>query len=286
MIWNGVPWEVSNIGLQATLVNPLLGGGQLQLPLGVLIGKHSRPVVENEPWFPSQAGDWVTLSDDTYGRVEQQTMEQVILKLKGNTLKFYPTPEFLGATPMNLSKGFRYSIEFGLDYSVQPRICDEIPKIFEKGLRKHLNPHYKEGSPDFIFTKVSFDNAGSSSLNLKIIIDVEGRCAENYEDIQRSIQSTLVRICNENNLTIPFNQLTVTLPENLQPKKEREPLAAHRVQIRDHAPAQSFRSPVGSAHHTARKDRYTRLYAGRHASDRQGAVAGRPGRLRSADHSW
>jgi hypothetical protein len=218
VIWNGVPWEVENISIQATLVNPLLEGGQLLLPLGVLIGKHSRPLVEGEPWFPSQVGDWVTLSDGTYGRVEQQTMEQVVLRLKGNTLKFYSTPEFLSTTPMNLSKGFRYDIEFGLDYSVQSRICDEIPKLFEKGLWTHLERHYQKDSPDFTYTKVSFDNAGSSALNLKILVDVEGRCAESYEDIQRDIQSTLVRICNENNLTIPFNQLTVTLPDNLKPK--------------------------------------------------------------------
>ena len=218
LIWNGVPWEVANLGLQATLVNPHLEGGQLQLPLGTLIGQISRPVVENEPWFPSQTGDWVTLSDGTYGQVDQQTMEQVVLRLKGNTLKFYSTPEFLGTTPMNLSKGFRYDIEFGLDYGVQSRICDEIPKLFEKGLWTHLRRHYQEDSPDFTYTKVSFDNAGASALNLKVIVDIEGRCAESYDDIQRDIQSTLVRICNENNLTIPFNQLTVTLPDNLNPK--------------------------------------------------------------------
>ncbi len=216
LIWNGVPWEVTNLGLQATLVNPHLEGGQLQLPLGALIGKLSRPIVADEPWFPSQTGNWVTLSDGTYGQVEQQTMEQVVLRLKGNTLKFYSTPEFLGTTPMNLSKGFRYDIEFGLDYSVQSRICDEIPQLFEKGLWTHLERHYQKDSPDFTYTKVSFDNAGSSALNLKVIVDVEGHCAERYEEIQRDIQSTLVRICNENNLIIPFNQLTVTLPDNLK----------------------------------------------------------------------
>lgn len=218
LIWNNVPWEVANLGLQATLVNPYLEGGNLNLPLRVLIGKYSRPIVEDEPWFPSQMSDWVILSDGTYGRIEQQTMEQVVLRLKGNTLKFYSTQEFLGKTPMNLSKGFRYDIEFGLDYSVQSRIVDEIPKLFEKGLWTHLERHYQKDSPDFTHTRVSFDNAGSSSLNLKVIVEVEGRCAESYEEIERDIQSTLVRVCNENNLTIPFNQLTVTLPENLKPK--------------------------------------------------------------------
>ena len=218
LIWDGVPWEVANIGLQVTLINPDLEGGQLQLPLGELIGKHSRPIVEDEPWFPSQAGDWVILSDGTYGQVKQQTMEQVILRLKGNTLKFYSTPEFLSKTPVNLSKGFRYDIEFGLDYSVLSRICDEIPQLFEKGLRTHLERHYRKNLPDFTHTKVSFDHAGSSALNLKVLVHVEGRCAERYEEFRRDIQTALVRICNENNLVIPFNQLTVTLPGNMQSK--------------------------------------------------------------------
>ncbi len=218
LIWNGVPWEVVNLGLQATLVNPHLEGGQLQLPLGELIGKISRPVVEGEPWFPTETGDWVTLSDGTYGRVKQQTMEQVILQLKGNTLKFYATPEFLDKTPMNLSKGFRYDINFGLDYSLQSRICDEIPQLLEMGMRTHMERHYRKNLPDFTYTKVSFDHAGSSALNLKVLVHVEGRCAERYEEFLRDIQSTLVRICNENKLVIPFNQLTVTLPDNFNSK--------------------------------------------------------------------
>ena len=220
LIWNGVPWKIDNLSLQATLSNPRLEGGKLQLPLGELIGKHSRPIVEGEPWFPTQIGNWVRLSDGTYGRVDHQTMEQVILRLKGDTLKYYSTPEFLGKTPMNLSQGFRYAIDFGLDYREQSRICDEIPKLFEKGLWTYLEHHHQEGSPDFTYTGISFDHAGSSSLNLKVIVHVEGRCAERYEEIEREIQSTLVRLCNENDLLIPFNQLTVTLPDNLKPKTE------------------------------------------------------------------
>ncbi|MDH3256530.1 MAG: hypothetical protein OEM27_02835, partial [Nitrospinota bacterium] len=78
--------------------------------------------------------------------------------------------------------------------------------------------HYRKNLPDFTHTKVSFDHAGSSALNLKVLVHVEGRCAERYEEFRRDIQTALVRICNENNLVIPFNQLTVTLPGNMQSK--------------------------------------------------------------------
>ncbi len=216
LIWKGVPWHIESIGLQATLVNDRLEGDFIQLPVGELVGKHSRPTIDNEPWFPTQCGDWVFLDDGTYGKVEHQTMEQVVLRLKGETLKYYSTPEFLAKTPMNISQGFRYDIDFGLDYSLQSRICDEIPNLFEDGLRKHLQNHFQEGSPDFTHVEISFNDAGTSSLNLKIILHADGRCAEQHEEMQREVQTTLVRICNENQLTIPFTQLTVNLSDELK----------------------------------------------------------------------
>ncbi len=211
LIWKGVPWLVEEIRLQATLINERLEGGELKLPLHELIGQHSRPVVDHEPWFPTRTGDWVILSDSSYGRVESQTMEQVVLKLKGGALKFYPTPDFLTLNPVNISNGFRYAIEFGLDYGVQERVIDALPRLFEEGLQKHLARHFEGSPPDFTFLEVSFDHAGSSSLNLMIIVHVDGRCAARFEENKREIQSVLVRICNENDLTIPFNRLTIDL---------------------------------------------------------------------------
>ncbi len=216
LIWKGVPWHVKTIGLQAVLVNDCLEGGSIHLPVRMLINENSRPIVENEPWFPTRVGDWVLLQDGTYGQVQRQTMEQVVLRLKGNTEKFYTIEDFLEQTPRNISQGFRYDMLFGLDYEVQDRICDEIPKIFADGLEKHLSHHFQDGSPDFTHLEVTFDNAGASSLNLKIVVHVEGRCADLYEEIFREIQTTLVRICNENGLRIPFTQLTVNLADDIK----------------------------------------------------------------------
>ncbi|MEE9259281.1 MAG: mechanosensitive ion channel family protein, partial [Nitrospinaceae bacterium] len=211
LIWLGLPWLVKDIGLEATLVNERLEGGEIKLHLSELIGKHSRPVVDNEPWFPTRTDDWVILPDNSYGRVENQTLEQVVLRLKGGALKYYSTSRFLEQNPMNISDGFRYCIEFGLDYGVQSKVCEEIPGLFENGLRKHLKKSFDGASPDFNFLEVSFDNAGPSSLNLMIIIHVDGRCADRYEENRREIQSALVAICNENGLVIPFNRLTINL---------------------------------------------------------------------------
>ncbi len=211
LLWQGIPWQVREIGLQATLVNERLEGGEVRLPVHELIGKFSRPLVDGEPWFPSSTGDWVLLSDHSYGRVQNQTMEQVVLWLKGGSLKFFPTADFLSMTPVNLSTGFRYSIEFGLDYSEQSRVCTVLPALFEDGLKKKLRHHLEGDAPDFKFLAVRFASAGASSLNLAILIDADGRMANQYEDCKREVQAALVALCNENNLTIPFNQMTVTL---------------------------------------------------------------------------
>ncbi len=214
LMWQGVPWRVEEIRLQALLVNDRLEEGEIYLPLHELVGKHSRPVVDNEPWFPTKPKDWVLLADGSYGQVEHQTMEQVVLRLKGGALKYFATGDFLAQNPVNISDGFRYNLQFGLDYGIQSRICDEIPKLFEDAIKNHLKHHFEGGSPDFNHLEVSFDSAGASSLNLRVIVHVDGRCAEFYEEYQRELQTTLVRICNENDLVIPFNQLTVSLADD------------------------------------------------------------------------
>lgn len=215
LLWHGVPWRVREIGLQAILVNERLEGGEVRLPVHELIGKFSRPLVDNEPWFPTAPGDWVLLSDNSYGQVRNQTMEQVVLRQKGGSLKFFPTADFLSMAPVNLSTGFRYNIEFGLDYAEQERVCTVLPALFQDGLRHKLRHHLEGDSPDFKFLAVRFASAGASALNLAILIDAEGRMADQHDDIRREIQAALVTLCNENNLTIPFNQLTVTLAQPL-----------------------------------------------------------------------
>jgi hypothetical protein len=213
-IWNNVPWLVRDIGLSAILVNENLQGGELRLPVRDLIDKHSRPVVEGEPWFPTKVKDWVILNDGSYGCVKHQTLEQVVLRMKGDSLKFYSTIEFMNHSPLNISAGFRYCIELGLDYKVQDRIGEEIPTLIENGLKNILAKFFTGDSPDFTFLEVRFDNPSASSLNLMIIIHADGKCADRYEENRREIQTALVQTCNENNLTIPFSQLTINMADN------------------------------------------------------------------------
>lgn len=216
IIWQGVPWLVRDLGFYSTLINEQLQGGHIKVAAAEFIGMHSRPVVENEPWFPTNQGDWVLLSDDTYGKVLIQTPEQIVVhavQTPGGTHKYYPTADFLALKPRNLSKGFCIAIKFGLDYGIQTRICKEIPEIFLKGIKSRLSHRISGNDPDFNNLNVEFHSAGESSLNLWVKVDCPGRLAHLYLDLFREMQTTLVEICNEHGLTIPFNQLTIHIPE-------------------------------------------------------------------------
>lgn len=212
IIWQGVPFLVRDLGFYSTIVNEQLEGGYIKVAAAEFIGMHTRPVVKDEPWFPTSKGDWALLSDDTYGQILTQTPEQVIIhevQTLGGTHKYYPTAEFIAQKPRNLSIGFCLVVEFGLDYGVKSRICNEIPEIFIKGIQSRLSNRLSGDDPDFKDLRVEFHNVGESELNLWVKTDCPGRMAHLYLDLERELQKTLVDICNEHNLTIPFKQLKI-----------------------------------------------------------------------------
>ncbi len=215
MIWKGVPFYVKEIGLYTTLINDQLEGGMIRMPVGELIDHHSRPVVDSESWFPTQKGDWIFLDDGTYGRVERQTMEQVTL-YNYASLKYYPTSDFLSQKPRNLSQGYRLVITFGLDYGTQSRVCNELPKMFEEGLKNYLTYYYNKEPSVITSLHVNFESAGASSLNLIILVKVDGLYGEDYYPLKWDVNKYLVQICNDNDLVIPFTQMTVSLSDDVK----------------------------------------------------------------------
>jgi hypothetical protein len=115
--WNGLPWRVKQLGFQSELVNPAFPGVVLRLRSSVMVSLSSRPAVGagdsltfNEPWFPSVVGDYVLLDDGTYGLVEAQSPEQVILNFN-SARKHYLTPAFLAKNPQNYSYGFELDVD-------------------------------------------------------------------------------------------------------------------------------------------------------------------------------
>ena len=107
-------------------------------------------------------------------------------------------------------------IELGLDHGMQSRICEEITTLIGSGLKNLLFKFFEGTSSDFNFLEVRFDNPGASSLNLMVVIHLNGKCPDPHEEKRREIQMALVQFCNTNNLTTSFNQLTINMADGAQ----------------------------------------------------------------------
>ncbi len=212
LIWQGIPWQVIKVGYYTTLRNELLQGRTVRVTAHEILKLHSRIYAPNEPWFPCRRGDWILLKDGTYGQVDLQTPEQVILRLAGGSRKFYRSAEFITSEPQNLSDGFFLSLIFGLDYGVQKNICEKIPRIFTEKLKSKLASYFDDKHLMIKNFEVTFHSAGESSLNLWVKGSCHGNLAHKYLVLPKQFNHAMVEICNEEGLTIPFNQLTVHMP--------------------------------------------------------------------------
>lgn len=212
MEFKGVPYKVDSLAFSARLVNPLLDGGVQNLPVKALVGHHSRPAGDHEEWFPTRTGDWVELSDGRIGKVSYQNPSSVQVVELGGAQVVYPTASFVELNPRNLSTGFRIQSVFGVDYRHQNEATQDIPKAMNKALT--------EGLKDVVDAawirdvEVRFQTAGSSSLDYRVNVDLDGKAASSLEIVQDTIQRILVETCNANGWTIPFPQLTIHRVDN------------------------------------------------------------------------
>lgn len=207
VIYQGLPWRISRLNLKSDLVNPLLTGGRLKLPMKEMLNLISRRWSRNEPWFPCKPDDYVILADNSYGKIILQTPEVVQIQLVGGEVRSYPTLDFLSSTPTNLSEGFGLFVSFGLDYNLQQKITSDVLDKFEGYVSRTMSEskhgeHVKD-------VHIEFEEASASSLNLIIIAKFSGEAAEHYYELRRFLQHIAVDACNENEWSIPFTQLTV-----------------------------------------------------------------------------
>lgn len=218
VVYNGLPWRVNALTFSASLQNPLLEGGTLQVPVRELVGFQSRRFDENEPWFPSAAGDYVIFDDNTYGRVIVQTPEAVqVLVL--SAIQTFTATTYLDRSPRNLSReGFNLSISFGLDYQHQAEITTTIPNKMEAYLREGLSKSPVREA--FKELRVEFEFANASSLDLAIIATFTGAAAGNYLGTRRLMQRLAVDACNSYGWVIPFNQLAIHMAPTVYPPSE------------------------------------------------------------------
>lgn len=209
LILYGVPWRVASINVFCKLVNPSLDA-ELRIPIEQLTGQVSRPYKPDEPWFPCKKGDWVVVGNEPSAKVISLSHEQVELVELGGRRITYPTEVFLAACPANLSRNFRLRVLFGVSYTLQEQATSEIPVILRDYLQMRME---EEGYLDSCLNlQVEFMQANTSSLDLLVLADFEGKMAGISKRIERGIQKWCVECCTRNNWEIPFPQLTVHRP--------------------------------------------------------------------------
>ena len=208
IVYNGIPMKMESLNFFSKLTNPNIPNLTLRLPLSELSNYISRQYTQDEPWFPCQQGDYVMLSDGTYGKVKCITFESVLISLSnGMSSKTYSTIDFLATNPRNLSQGFLVTSDFGIDYKYQQQCTTDIPELLCTGIRQGLQ---KENYGDFLEDIwVDFAQANTSSLDYKIIVLFNGNGASDYYSITRALQRYAVEVCNQQGWEIPFRQLVV-----------------------------------------------------------------------------
>ena len=122
----------------------------------------------------------------------------------------YPTETFLELCPANLSRNYRIRVSFGLSYGLQRHVTSEIPAIIKDYIEKKMIE--EEYTDVCLNLQVEFFQANSSSLDIIVLADFDGRVADIYKRLERAIQKWCVDCCTEHNWEIPFPQLTLHRP--------------------------------------------------------------------------
>ena len=205
LIWNGIPMQVKTINMNSILCNPELEG-EVRLPLGKLSDLVSRPCGE-EPWYPTRPDEYFLLPDNRFGQVQRQTLEIVQAKIGGSPVLF-PAAVFQGLNLRNLSReGFRLAVTFGIDYCHQSICLDQVPARFTDALSQMVVDAGMEN--DLVDILVEFKEAGVSSLDYLIFVNMKGNAASSYLKLGRMVQQTCVDVCNKEDWGIPFTQMTI-----------------------------------------------------------------------------
>lgn len=215
LVYQGVPYRVSRLNLYSELTNGLLKGGVIRLPVRDLVDMRSRPAASDEPWFPTRRGDWVLMPDGAYGEVEIQTPELVWLRLYDGGRKNYPTRLFLESNPMNLSRGFRLLLNFGLGLANEPLVTAKIPDVFEAELLAGLARQVPPESLEFVL--VEFDRVGEYGLELAAHIGLGEGLGHRYLELRRAAMRLMLDTAGKRGWRISARTMQLSLAGEPRP---------------------------------------------------------------------
>ncbi len=208
LIYNGVPFKVESMNLFTELVNPLLTGGSVRLPLKDLIDMRSRPYDENEAWFPTRLKDWVIMGDGVYGEIVAQTPEHVTVSTVRGSFQTYTVSEFLKKSPRNLTiNTFACPVIFNIDYKyryiVNHDIINKLRASMEEDIKKEFYGKY------LVKLIIELKVLDDSSLGIITIGRFSGEAASEWTEIHWKLQQLALEAANKHGWDIPFPQLKI-----------------------------------------------------------------------------
>ncbi|SCY90126.1 hypothetical protein [Desulfoluna spongiiphila] len=207
LLYQGVPYKVTSINLYSELENQALQGGLLRLPLKDLFDLRSRPWHPDEPWFPTQIGDWVLLADTTHAEVTVQSPDVVDLRLLGGATRRIPPAEFLALSPTNLSHGFRLEARFRLDPCHRNEAATTIPSALEKSLTdRFTKTHW---APEAL--TVQYRRTLPSFLEISVLADFPGPCAKDHPLIAMALEQHCLETAAEMAWDLPTHRMAVQM---------------------------------------------------------------------------
>jgi hypothetical protein len=186
----------------------LLSGGKLRISIDELAKLQSRPILDNEQWFPCQQGDYIELKDGVFGEVVRQTPEYVVVKSYLQSELFYKMEDFLRLAPQNFSHGFTVERHFTLPRTLRDQ--------FATGLMDKLEKYLFEKLQDFSIESVQIivDELNKGVIGLSIFATCSGKCAKHKVMIEKRVISEVFHYLIENSLELPIESLDIQLNKN------------------------------------------------------------------------
>ncbi len=200
---DGINFIVSKIGPVSLLENPLLSDGHIRPNPSEIYKKSSFPYDEKS-LFPTKVGDWLLFNNNLV-QVMYQSLHYIHLEAPSKRKTIISTLNFLAESIIVLNHGYLIKETLSVTYSLGL-------DLWERMLNS-LN-HYMKSSIDSELLqkdiKCDFSKAGESSLDIVCLLYVKGEYANKYYSLKREVQTYLSKFCFENNIEIPFPQVTLS----------------------------------------------------------------------------
>jgi len=211
--YSGLPWRVKHLNIFSELENPE-NKLRLRVPVEDLLGLTSKPMQTSESWFPCKKGDWVILSDGYRGEVTAISVEFIDINDRGSSTRTYPMQDFLALSPLNISGSFRLKETLGISYDHQRDSTNRVLGSLKRFIKQKVADEGYE--PHVSNLTVEFEGIGDSSLDITVIMDVDGSQAPFYNRIKRAMQRWCVDASSKYAWEIPYPQRTLHVVHEAQ----------------------------------------------------------------------